>query len=162
DPGRPSLRKEGNNNAKQERSQCGRGGPAVPVHRGNASHRRRSILRMLRAQHKDSERRIDSDHRKILREGECVEDCERWRVCKCKATDRVRRHHDPKPITLFITCPTRKFHQMMKARINVSAVRVRASWSTSGPRQRNQYAGSNAAPIAAKCSLMSKRPRICH
>src|SRR4029453_1317787 len=104
-PSRPSLWQQRGNKADHERSERGRGGPAVPVHRGSKeSHRGAGdITRMVRSQKDDAKRGIDGEEREIQLERDHVEDRERCPVCKGEPAEGSRRRHDPKPLMLFRT-----------------------------------------------------------
>src|SRR4030095_15688053 len=83
----PSFGQQRSNKAEQERSECSRGGPAVPVHRGSKEPQRRidDISRMVRARKDDANRGIDGDQCEVQFERDHVENRERCPVCKCEA-----------------------------------------------------------------------------
>src|SRR5262245_52535954 len=102
---------------------------------------------MVRAQEDDAQRRVDGEQRKVQLKRDHVEDGERCPVGKGEPTERVRGSHSPNPRRLFTTCPMRKPHQTIKARIAVKMARERTESSARGRRQLTQYAGSSANPI---------------
>jgi hypothetical protein len=78
------------------------------------------------------------EQREIELEHDHVEHRKCSLVCKCEPAKPGRGHHGPKPMILFRTCPIRKLHQTMKARIKVRAAGVRDGSSVRCCRQQTQ------------------------
>ena len=105
EPSCPSLGQQRGNKAEHKRSERGRGGPAVPVHRGSKEPHRRvdGISRVVCARKDDAKRGIDGEQREIQLEHDRVEGRERCPVGECEPAERVRRCHAPNPMRLFST-----------------------------------------------------------
>src|SRR5215468_4432972 len=125
EPAQAIWQKRGNE-ADHESADGGRSHPPVPVHlwREEIQNGIGKIAGTVSTQKDDALRRIHGKQRKPAQPRDDIEE----RKCRPERKDEAANcrsgHHDPKPLMLFMTWPTRKDHQTMKARRTVRVVRM--------------------------------------